>query len=213
MWKIFILSGLLFPVSVWAAPATVVEQSSSFEIDVWENAVEEQDLYGTLEDFPHTFQFVADEGQRFQAELLVADSEQHDLSLILIKEEKRGVSEVGRVTGKDAQWAERSDRALGLSLFSSGVFERELAGGVYRLEVSAPDNTGNYRLLVGTESVGGGYIAGIRNAFVAHGHLGSGWWGAIMSPYIYLSLIVVLGGWSLLYWKQKRRKNLSNATR
>ena len=41
------------------------------------------------------------------------------------------------------------DRVLGMRLLKSQIFSAELTAGVYRVEVSTPDNFGSYLLTVG----------------------------------------------------------------
>jgi hypothetical protein len=193
---ILFLPFLAMAASVVSSPEKASEVLQIEQIEV------PQEYFGKLKGFPHTYEFAVGQTLPFKASVSVHDSEAQatDASLIVIKEEKRGVSEVGRTKGKNEAWGSEHDAMLIESFKNGGFIESELKPGVYRLEVSSPNNDATYRLVIGTENISRGYFENVGVLFEVKSLLGSSKLGMVRSPLIYwpLSVIVVLGG-LLLY--------------
>jgi hypothetical protein len=69
-----------------------------------------------------------------------------------------GVAEVGRLKANEIVWEKTRDSVLGLSFLKSKAFESEIGPGIYRIEVSTPDNVGKYMLTIGEERVSSGEV-------------------------------------------------------
>jgi hypothetical protein len=153
-----------------------------------------QEFFGQLSGFPHTFEFVVSEKMPFKAEVFARDAEEqkNDVSIIAIKEERRGVSEVGRTNAKAESWEVQKDTVLAEAFRRGGALESELEPGVYRLEVSAPNNDGAYRLVLGTSPIKRGYFANVGALFAVKQAYGSSLFSVFLSPLIYVPFLIIL---------------------
>jgi len=158
-------------------------------------------LYGTLENFPHTYAFlVSDDATPFSMQVSMhAKEDLRDVSLIVIREEKRGVSEIGRVTGKDSPWEDSYDVVRAVTFAEGEIAEYMLESGLYRMEVSSPSNNRGYRLIVN-----GGDPTVFKEIFIVREAFAMSVWSVIFSPYI-LAFIVLLAG-ILVYRKRNKHK-------
>jgi hypothetical protein len=106
--------------------------------------------YGNLQDFPHTYELELTEPTKIYTELLVPGFvSATDRSVIIVKKERRGVTEVVRLNKKDEPWPSFYE-FFGGDIYRRGpVYETQLEAGSYLLEVSTPDNEGKYVLVVG----------------------------------------------------------------
>lgn len=165
--RIFLLLLLAFPVMVSAV--TFTEQADPFAITQWTNITKTETYYSTLGGFPHTYEFIVTASTTFNATLSYKRSDD-PVSLILVREQARGVAEVTRIDGQTAE-GDR-DRVLGVRLRTLPPVATELTPGIYRLEVSNPDNNGRYQLQVGTTEVSRSYWQTIKDTFAVHGFYG-----------------------------------------
>jgi hypothetical protein len=164
------------------------------------------EYFGRLEDFPHPYSFEVLKEQQFSASVFVPDEPQYanDVSLILVKAEKRGVSEVGRTSAKEATWQRERSVLFAETFRNGGTLSGALQPGSYIMEVSSPNNEGKYRLLWGQERVGRGYIGNVRALFEVKEFLGHATVGVFLSPLIYvpISLLVLA---ACTWWYRKLR--------
>lgn len=196
----FILAFLLC-VPTLASAVSFVEQESSFDIASWRDITTEETYYGELSGFPHTFQFLVSEPTTFSATLGVRKG-QDPVSLILVKEVSRGVEEIVRVSAQKDTSEIYKDNVLGLRLARYAPVTYELTDGMYRLEVSAPDNMAKYQLIVGTEKVATGYIATLSEIVAVHSFFGV-WFGAVRSPYVYWPLLLLVCSWYVVRYTRR----------
>jgi hypothetical protein len=69
--------------------------------------------------------------------------------------------------------------------------------------VSSPNNDSIYRLVLGTEKIKRGYIANARALFEIKATYGHSPFGALLSPLIFIPLLLLLcGGW--FFYNKKR---------
>lgn len=149
---------------------------------------------GELTDFPHTYEIRSEKPFTLYVEIRIPDLAEgkDNVSGIVIKEQRKGrVEEITRFLAKDASWTIKKDTLLGDTYREGASFEKELQGGVYRIEVSTPNNLETYMLRVGKrEEMTIGYfellgrIADIKKLY------GKSAFFVIESPYLYWPLIV-----------------------
>lgn len=200
---------LFLPLLAIAASVVSSPEKASVVLNIEQIEVP-QEYFGKLKGFPHTYEFVVGNALPFKATVFVHDSEVQatDASLIVVKEEKRGVSEVGRTKGKNEAWGQEYDSVLVESFKNGGYIESELQPGVYRLEVSSPNNDAAYRLVIGTDKVSRGYFENIGVLFEVKSLLGSSKLSTLRSPLMYwpLGLILILGGVYIYMYRRKLKK-------
>jgi hypothetical protein len=209
---VFILSFLVAG-SACAYNPSVNEPSVPYEVFHIETNIEEQSEYlGNLRGDPHMYEFSVDETAELSLSLVQLYQESIiPLSLIVIKvnNDDKGVTEIGRLHNSDIEWQTYGDGALGLKLKKSDSFEAELSLGTYRVEVSTPDNIGDYMLIFGndSDSVSAGYFETLSQVRMIQSFFGSSVFGMLQSTYIRYPLgIVILFG--LIYMTWRGRHNL-----
>lgn len=163
----------------------------------------EQRIYGELKHHPHTFEFVASEDMRLYAEVSIPRGSKYKKSLIAIREEKRGVSEVGRVSHSKGEWHRVRDWTLGRFFETQHALEADITAGVYRIEVSSPENLGKYKLVVGTESSPVGIGKKLSGAIAGAQYFGTTPLAVLKIPIVFLSFIMLC--LCLLYIVYKRK--------
>lgn len=146
-----------------AATFSIARPLDVSDVQTVSNPASSQEYFGRLQDFPHTFEFEATEATDLYVQLFVLEAtKDNDASLIVIKEEKRGVSEVGRTNASKETWDEKTDTALGLTYRNGGEISAKLEAGVYRVEVSSPLNHAVYRLVFGKDEIERGYFESLQ---------------------------------------------------
>ena len=185
---------LLFPLMAFAYSSVIAKPENAASVLPLYDVSAPQEFFGVLSDHPHTFEFAVQEASDFKAVVLVHDAayQVNDASIILVKEERRGVSEIGRTKGKNEQWETIKDTLLVESFRRGGEIASVLEPGVYRLEVSSPNNDAQYRLVLGTEAVSRGYAENVRALFEVKQLYGSSRWSVFLSPLLYIPLLVLL---------------------
>lgn len=198
---------LFLPLCVFASTSVIAEPQNQAVVLPIENSKDAQEFFGSLHDFPHTFAFEVKETQQFKAEIFVGDTkvQKNDVSIIIVKQERRGVSEVGRTVIANHSWQITPDRMLAESFRNGGALDTKLQPGKYRLEVSSPNNEGIYRLVLGTDKVHRGYFANVGALFAVKTLFGHSKFGTLLSPLIYIPFILLLcaGGLFFIYKKRK----------
>ncbi len=197
---------LLLPAFSFAYEATKTDQTNPFELLVVEDITANVWYVDTLNDFPHTFEFLLTEPTAFTAQVMtLSDADVVERpSLILVKEVNRGVEEVMRRTGTTATWEDFQDPVSNIQFVQSESFTQTLEPGVYRFEVSNPDNSSVYVLKVGTDNPAG-YGTNVRNVFLLRSELGFSTLGSFFNGYILMPLFILFSivffGWFV--WRKK----------
>ncbi len=208
--RFFLLCSLLLaPLCVFAYASVVALPEDQATVLPIEYTLKTQEFFGRLGGYPHTFEFTITEDTLFSASIFVPDRavQKNDISIIVVKEERRGVSEVGRTVIKDQSWEQTYDAMLAETFRSGGNIKSQLQSGVYRLEVSSPNNEGKYRVVLGTGKVQRGYFENLHVLFEVKSFLDNSKWSAIKSPLIYVPLLaLLLIGVCFYIFKYKRRK-------
>lgn len=193
---------LILPGFAFADYQQVVPETS-FDLLTLSNPGGDELYYGELSHFPHTYQFLVTETMAFLAQVAVPPDGNQETSLIVIKEERRGVSEVGRRTGKTETWEVSTDSVSRLDFVRSTPLVATLEPGVYRLEVSSPDNTGKYLLQINQQPELS-YFEEVSVIFKLHSFFGSGFLGTLVVPAVWIPLVVLLLIGCLWYWRKQK---------
>jgi hypothetical protein len=195
--------------SVHAYVPVIVSQESLKDITRISDPTLKQTFYGSLSDFPQTFEIVATEPFYLSTQILVPDidASSNNVSGIIIKEGHKGgrVEEVSRLSAKDAEWGSAFNSIDGDSYRIGPSFEKELDAGAYRIEVHTPDNVEKYVLVVGTrDDMSIGYFQMVKRLIQVKMFFGKSPVRVVESPYVYIPLLVfgVIGGF---VWYRRRK--------
>jgi hypothetical protein len=197
----FVLVCSLWLLPVGAGAVSFVAQPDVFTPDQWGAPTADETYYGELTGWPHTFTFVVP-GETQVSYQLSTLPDATPVSLLLVRAAERGVSEVTRQTGLEAVWSEVRDERFALNLVSAEPVTTTIPAGLYRLEVSNPENIGKYQLTVG-EGSQGGFFTTLRQGLQVHSFYG--WWTGALLMWQWSTLIgslLVLIGWVL--WRRKK---------
>jgi len=123
---------------------------------------------GELSGYPQMYEFTLGQDEELYLSLSQADNEEIvPFSVIVVRENDKngGVAEIGRLRSDEANWVRTKDSVLGISLLQTDSFTAPIGSGVYRVEVSTPDNEGKYMLTIGQDDPEVGYfktVGGVR---------------------------------------------------
>jgi hypothetical protein len=206
---------LLFFFSYSVSPAeahipVLVEQTSLHDTTRIESPEISQAYYGTLKDFPHTYEIVSREPFTLFAEVLMPDKKESEtiVSGIIIREVNGGgrVTEVARMLARDAIWDSFYEPIGGDRYLRGASYEGEQQAGVYRIEVTSPNNDQKYVLVVGKKEDFGsiGYFETIGRIAEVKAFFGKSRIMVIQSPLVYVPilLLVLIGGF--IYYRRKQ---------
>lgn len=195
--------------------SSVNEPTIPYEIYEIKTNIENQSEYlGELNGDPHMYEFVLGENANLTLELRQNKNSTAPLTVIVIKENdnKKGVKEIGRLKGINFEWSQFSDNALGITLNRGEVFEKEIEPGVYRVEVSTPDNSGKYMLVMGNKPSDGGYFKNLASIYRIQSFFEASFFSIFKSSYVYYPVgIVILSGLIYLTWRRHHKIKRNNA--
>ncbi len=207
--------GLFFLLYIFLAPhaeayvPVLIEQESLSDITQIVDPTLAQGFFGTLDGFPQTYEIHASESFTLYTHIRTPDlsSNTNTVAGIIIKEQRRGVTEITRMHAIDASWETTYDTLTGNTYREGATFEQELGPGVYRVEVHTPDNAEKYVLMMGKQSdMTLGYFTLLgRLVDVQRFNERSALW-IVMSPYVYVPLIGIIGSIGGVWWYMRRRK-------
>ena len=196
---------LFVPVSAIAAGELVYVPESPQTVTGFSEPTVEQYFYGELTDYPHTFTFQVTEPTELNVLVSIPKNSEYKKSIIVVREEKRGVSEIGRVTYKETSWTDMFDWRLGRGFLDAEQFTAQVEAGTYRLEVSSPDNHGKYKLRVGTEKNRQWFFTRLKERAAGASFFGNSWLAALRAPLVSLTLTLVLVlGYFVVRWLRRR---------
>ncbi len=177
---------------------TVTEVSKPYEIVSITEVPQYEHVYlGELNNFPVMYEFIAAEPFTLTAKLSQLDnSEAYPLKLSLmivrLNDNGGGVTEITRFNPSSENWKKRKDPILGLSFLDSNSISKEVDAGVYRIEVSTPENTGRYSLLLGNEKGEFvGYFKTLSQVRVIQKFYGTSVLKILTSSYVYYPLGII----------------------
>jgi hypothetical protein len=197
-----IITLLFLPFVAWADRDIVVEPQKASDVLTLDPS--SADLFGKLDGFPHTFEFDVTQALPLKAIVFVHDTEdqKNDASIIVVKKERRGVSEIGRTKAKEASWTASKDAVLVESFRQGGALEASLEPGSYILEVSSPNNDAKYRLAIGNPHRG--YFENIKALFQVKRLYDTSYLSAVLSPLLYIPFLgIFVVALALFLWKKK----------
>ena len=170
-----------------------------------------QALYGNLEGHPHMYEFATRKQMELFTEVLVPDAEgvRTNVSGIILRVNDDGsVTDIARLRAKEAKWESFYEPFGGDSYRRGGSYRGPIEPGLYRIEVSTPDNYAKYVLAVGTIEGGGGmgYFELVRELMKVKQFMGKSAWQVVESPFVYgpLALVLLLSG--AVWWFLRRRR-------
>lgn len=169
-----------------------------------------QAFYAELEGFPHSYLIDTEEPFLLYTEILVPDIEgsKNIFSGVIIKipEEGGRVTEVARLSAKEAVWNPQFEPFGGDSYRHGPSFEGEVEAGTYRIEVNTPDNEGKYVLVVGTrEESTLGYFELLGRLIEVKRFFEKTPLHVIQSPFAYIPLgllFLIIGG--VMYYRKRK---------
>jgi hypothetical protein len=169
--------------------ATLSDYSDQLDVREIENISEGATFYGKLDNYPHTYEFFVTSPVNLSTQLGFYSKVEggNDLSIILVKQQKRGVEEVYRVNGQKSLWTDKFNSALGFKLTSGEENRVDLDEGLYRLEISSPSNDKPYRLLLNN-----GNRVGYRELLIAIDVFELTYLSILFSKLFYIPLFVIL---------------------
>jgi hypothetical protein len=210
--KIVTLILVLWPVSSTVFGASPIENKPNlpYEVLTMDSQIETRQVYlGKLTGDPHTYEFSIGAERELVVNLSQERSEEIiPLSIIVVKvnDNNRGVQEMGRLSSADNSWSKYRDSAFGLSLYSGKTFKLSLTPGIYRLEISAPENLGKYLMVVGKDNSQDGYFASLGHIRVVQKFFDLSIFSMLRSSYVYYPLgIIILAGLFYLTWRNRDR--------
>lgn len=191
-----LLAMICLPVIAQAYTVFETDISQPYEIVPIEAAPPVQQNYlGTLDNFPIMYEQSSEEPFTFAAQVLQpANADMQPITLLLIRTNDRGggVTEVTRMVASPSDWVTRKDNKLGMTFAASPVISEQVEAGTYRLEVSSPDNHGQFLLTIGQEVTAPGYFAELSAIRQTQAYFGYGIFSMVKSAYIYYPLGIAL---------------------
>lgn len=189
-----------------------VETASQHEVILFDNPEERTLRYGELTGYPHMYEFSTRKEMILSLSVAVPDREevQNIMSGIILSVQKDGsVVEVARLRAREASW-ESFYEPLGGDIYRrGGSFSASIQPGLYRVEVSTPDNIGPYALFSGTEPVSErmGYIASLQAVYALKVALGKSGFSLIGSPLVYVPVMLAVLVFCTLWYVRSREQN------
>ncbi len=190
---------LLVAVPVAASEMTITEHIAPYAVIPMDDALatDEHLWLGILDGFPHLYEISALATTTLNTQLrqLYQGSTEGSLTLIILRqsEDGTGLSEVFRSTPATQEFHVRKDNARGVTFLESELVKTVLVPGSYRVEVSAPNNTGRYVLVTNPSEAGtAGYFELVREAYAIQKTFGFSVVKLLGASYIYYPLGIVL---------------------
>ncbi len=216
--KVFLLLIFVFaiPAISLAYNPIINETTVPYEVTTISEIGSQTEYLGDLVGDPQMYEFAVGETTNLKMALIQADSDTLiPFSLIVVKqnEDKGGVSEVGRLNGSKVEWQKVEDSVLGMNFSKSEVFTAVLKPGIYKAEVSTPENYGKYALVVGDQTEKVGYFATLSDIYTFQTFFGGSIFSMFKSSYVYypLGILLII---SVFYftWRQRNKiKGISHA--
>lgn len=193
-----------------------VEQGTLHDITQIADPKAAQLFFGTLRNLPHTYEIRSAEPFHLALAIRVPDTEtaRNTVSGILIQEvgDRGRVKEVTRLLAMDASWESVYDPWTGDTYRTGGTYAHDLSAGVYRIEVSTPNNLEPYMLMVGydTSRLEGGYIARLTSMLALKSFAEQSSVSIMLSPLVYVPLCILLSIGALIVFMRTRTRASSN---
>jgi hypothetical protein len=169
----------------------------------------QREYLGNLADFPDMYEITSAAAFTLTAQIRQrATKEPIPFALILVKqnEDDGGVTEIVRFNQESVSWQPVKRSPLGFGLMQSEVLQQAVEPGTYRIEISTPDNQGDYMLVIGDEETSSGYFESLADINLTQKHFGYSPFRLFLSSYVYypLGIIVILFGmFKTWQWRKK----------
>lgn len=196
-------------------PVEVITSTPFEEIIIqMDSEGQKQSYLGTLETYPHLYEFLIEETITLQVQTrqkLEEDALPVNLILLSVDPDTERISEIVRLNTPVDERNEVSVNELAIEVIESELLEVELEPGLYRLEVSTPLNESPYELNFGTESVDNSYFGMFGTVWEVQHHFGYSWTHFIFSTYVLYQIGIILLA-SGFYYTWRRRKEISSVS-
>lgn len=199
---------LLTAGTVTAFTSEMVEPSAPYEPFIVSEPASAARVYlGELEGYPDMYEIASTEA--FTLSLALATLPNSEpipaLSVIIVEVNESGVAEQARLPYVVGEWEAQRQSVTGLTLVAGPTYEEELPAGLYRIEISSPDNLGKYLLTLGNESAGAGYFAALGSIARTYEFAGKSSWGMIRALYVQIPFAILLVGLLLaVTWRYRK---------
>lgn len=155
----------------------------------------QREYLGNLADFPDMYELTTDVAITLKVSLRQrASAETVLFGVIIVRQNDAdgGVSEVVRLNQPVAEWTKVSESMLGMSFLEGSLIQQEIKPGTYRIEVSTPNNLGDYMLVVGDEPERSGFFGSLGHIYKTQRHFGYTPFHMLFSSYVYYPLGIIL---------------------
>ncbi len=195
----FLILSILFTTTLAQAyELSVTEISTPYEIvpiDIED--LGQKVLLGSLEEFPVMYELKVSATTTLTtqlAQVYEGDSVPVPFSLLIVSQNPAdgGVTEVARIMPQESEWLKEKDSVLGISFWESPIVNTEIGKGIYRLEVSTPNNQGKYSLMIGENTDNVGYLSRLQQIYTTQSFFDYYPFRLIYSSYIYYPLGIIL---------------------
>jgi hypothetical protein len=170
----------------------------------------QREYLGDLEDYPDMYELTTDVAITLKARVRQRDSKKAvPFGLIMVRQNDGdgGVTEVVRMNEPVAEWDKVKESSLGMKFLEGGLIEKDIEPGTYRIEVSTPENKGDYMLIIGDEPQSSGFFKAIAQIYKTQRHFGYTPFHMLFSSYVYYTL-GILGVLYGIYRTWQYRKEL-----
>jgi hypothetical protein len=194
----FLLVFIAFP-AVAYNPIKAEPKEAYDVIAIEDDPYIQREYLGDLEDFPDMYEFTTDVAIAMKVQLRQRDNKKaQPFGLIIVRqnEDDGGVTEIVRMSEPVSDWNTVKESSLGMKFLEGGLIEKDIAPGTYRIEVSTPDNKGDYMLVVGDEAQSSGFFKALGQIYTTQRHFGYTPFHMLFSSYVYypIGILVVLYG-------------------
>ncbi len=210
--RYFVLITVLFSVATTAQaynPITAEPVEAYSVIKVEGDTYVERSYLGDLEDAPDMYEFKTDVAISIRLQVSQRASRKTvPFGLIMVRQNDTdgGVEEVVRQNESLETWTKVRSNMLGMTFLTAPALEKEIKPGTYRIEVSTPDNKGNYMLTVGEEPVFSGYFKALLQIFKTQWHFGLTPFHFLLSSYVYGTFVILGIGYGAYWFRRRRHK-------
>lgn len=159
----------------------------------------ERSYLGDLDGVPDLYEFKTEVAITLRVQIRQrAGREAVPFGLILVRQNDMdgGVTEIARQNEVLQNWGKERSHLIGVKFLSAPILEKEITPGTYRIEVSTPDNIGNYSLTTGEESEASGYFKSLSQIARTQYHFGLTPIYLLFSSYVYGTLVILVLGYS-----------------
>lgn len=208
---------LLFAIPAIAFVAEKTEVSKTYEVVELDYAPEVKQAYvGNLDNYPVMYEMSSDEPFKLTTQVWQryrSGNEPAPLSLIAVSvnKDETGVTEVARLRPSKDDWVLYKDKKLGMTFWVAPKMEEEVEAGVYRVEVSTPNNQGDFMVVFGDIEQNAGYFKTLSSIRIVQNNFGYGIFRMLLASPVYYTLGIIF--LLLAFYKTwQYRKLISNGS-